>query len=67
MPFSPFDADRPEQMRRRLRQIPVRTLLPNLITLLALCAGLTAMRLAFDGKPHSGEAGAERQQRDEIG
>ena len=37
-------------MRRRLRQIPVRTLLPNLITLLALCAGLTAMRLAVEGK-----------------
>jgi CDP-diacylglycerol--serine O-phosphatidyltransferase len=28
----------------------VRTLLPNLITLLALCAGLTAIRLAFEGK-----------------
>ena len=37
-------------MRRRFRQIPVRTLLPNLITLLALCAGLTAMRLAVEGK-----------------
>jgi CDP-diacylglycerol--serine O-phosphatidyltransferase len=37
-------------MRRRFRQIPVRTLLPNLITLLALCAGLTAMRLAIEGK-----------------
>jgi CDP-diacylglycerol---serine O-phosphatidyltransferase len=50
MPYSPFDPTRPEQMRRRLRQIPVRTLLPNLITLLALCAGLTAMRLAVEGK-----------------
>ena len=37
-------------MRRRFRQIPVRTLLPNLITLLALCAGLTGMRLAVEGK-----------------
>ena len=37
-------------MRRRFRQIPVRTLLPNLITLLALCAGLTAIRLAIEGQ-----------------
>ena len=29
----------------RFRAIPVRTLVPNLITLLALCAGLTAIRL----------------------
>src|SRR5919198_321501 len=48
MPFSPFDRDRPE--RKRLRFIPVRTLLPNLITLLALCAGLTAIRLAVEDK-----------------
>ena len=34
----------------RFRAIPVRMLLPNLITLLALCAGLTAIRLAFEGK-----------------
>jgi CDP-diacylglycerol--serine O-phosphatidyltransferase len=37
-------------MRRHFRQIPVRTLLPNLITLLALCAGLTGMRLAVEGQ-----------------
>jgi CDP-diacylglycerol--serine O-phosphatidyltransferase len=35
---------------RRFRVIPVRTLLPNLITLLALCAGLTAIRLAAEGR-----------------
>ncbi|HEY5963916.1 MAG TPA: phosphatidylcholine/phosphatidylserine synthase [Xanthobacteraceae bacterium] len=39
-----------EARRQRFRAIPVRTLLPNLITLLALCAGLTAIRLAFEGK-----------------
>lgn len=50
MPFSPFDPDRPEAKRRRFRLIPVRTLLPNLITLLALCAGLTAIRLAVEDK-----------------
>ncbi len=36
--------------RRRFRRIPVRTLAPNLITLLGLCAGLTAIRLAFEGR-----------------
>ena len=48
MPFSPFESNRPEVKRRRFRLIPVRTLLPNLITLLALCAGLTAIRLAVE-------------------
>ncbi len=50
MPFSPFDPKRPLNARRRFRQIPVRTLVPNMITLLALCAGLTAIRLAFEQK-----------------
>ena len=53
--FSPFDPQRPERsgrpgLRRRFRPIPVRTLVPNLITLLALCAGLTAIRFAVEGK-----------------
>src|SRR5712664_3069241 len=50
MPFSPFDPGRREDKRPRFRLIPVRTLLPNLITLLALCAGLTAIRLAVEDK-----------------
>jgi CDP-diacylglycerol--serine O-phosphatidyltransferase len=50
MPFSPFDPSRLEEKRPRFRLIPVRTLLPNLITLLALCAGLTAIRLAVEDK-----------------
>ena len=50
MPFSRFEPNRPEAKRRRFRLIPVRTLLPNLITLLALCAGLTAIRLAVEQK-----------------
>jgi CDP-diacylglycerol--serine O-phosphatidyltransferase len=33
-----------------LRRIPVRTLVPNIITLLALCAGLTAIRMAFEDR-----------------
>src|SRR5262245_4009781 len=50
MIFSPFERERVEARRQRFRAIPVRTLLPNLITLLALCAGLTGIRLAYEGK-----------------
>jgi CDP-diacylglycerol---serine O-phosphatidyltransferase len=34
----------------RFKQVPVRYLLPNLITLLALCSGVTAIRLAIEGR-----------------
>jgi len=40
----------PKLKRRRFRPIPVRTLAPNVITLLALCAGLTAIRMAFENR-----------------
>jgi CDP-diacylglycerol---serine O-phosphatidyltransferase len=50
MVFAPFEPDHPQAKRRRFRPVPVRTLVPNLITLLALCAGLTAIRLAIEGK-----------------
>jgi CDP-diacylglycerol--serine O-phosphatidyltransferase len=36
--------------RRQFRRIPVRTLAPNLVTLLALCAGLTGIRMAFENR-----------------
>jgi CDP-diacylglycerol---serine O-phosphatidyltransferase len=36
--------------RRRSRRIPVRTLAPNVVTLLSLCAGLTSIRLAFEDR-----------------
>ncbi len=36
--------------RRRFRRIPVRRLAPNLVTLLAMCAGLTAIRMAFENR-----------------
>jgi len=49
MVFPPFDPA-PAPRRRRFKAIPVRMLLPNLITLLALCAGLTAIRVAVEGK-----------------
>ncbi len=35
--------------RRRFRHVPLRIVLPNLITLLALCLGLTAIRFATEG------------------
>ena len=34
----------------RFGKVPVRYLLPNLITLLALCSGITAIRLAIEGR-----------------
>jgi len=49
-PFPPFDPDGPGQRSPRLRDIPLRVVLPNLITVLALCAGLTGIRLAFEGR-----------------
>jgi CDP-diacylglycerol--serine O-phosphatidyltransferase len=49
MLFPPFEPDE-ESRRLRFRPIPLRTLVPNLITLLALCAGLTAIRLAVEDK-----------------
>src|SRR5258705_4910581 len=46
----PFDPKSNEMRRRRFRPIPVRMLLPNVITLLAICAGLTAIRLSTEGR-----------------
>ncbi len=34
---------------RRFKAVPLRLLIPNLVTLLALCLGLTAIRFAFEG------------------
>ncbi len=34
----------------RLREIPLRLMIPNVITVLAICAGLTGIRLAFEGR-----------------
>ena len=46
----PIDPKYPEMRRRRFRPIPVRMLVPNVITLLAICAGLTAIRLSIEGR-----------------
>jgi len=49
MVFPPFDPA-PPRRRHRFKAIPVRVLLPNLITLLALCAGLTSIRMAIESR-----------------
>jgi CDP-diacylglycerol---serine O-phosphatidyltransferase len=46
----PIDPKSPEMRRRRFRPIPLRMLVPNFITLLAICAGLTAIRLSTEGR-----------------
>lgn len=45
-----YDQTPPEMPRRRFGPIPVRMLVPNVITLLAICAGLTAIRLSTEGR-----------------
>lgn len=39
-----------EQKYRRFKPIPVRLLAPNFITLLALCSGVTAIRMAIESR-----------------
>jgi CDP-diacylglycerol--serine O-phosphatidyltransferase len=46
----PDDSRYSDLRRRRFRPIPVRLLVPNVITLLAICAGLTAIRLSNEGR-----------------
>ncbi|WP_029349327.1 CDP-diacylglycerol--serine O-phosphatidyltransferase [Bosea sp. 117] len=48
--FPPFEPDPRAQPRRRFQAVPVRVLVPNVVTLLALCAGLTGMRMAIEGR-----------------
>lgn len=47
-PFKPFEPH--GQGGPRIREIPLRLVLPNLITVLAICAGLSGIRLAFEGR-----------------
>lgn len=44
-PFEPHGGGGP-----RIREIPLRLVVPNLITVLAICAGLSGIRLAFEGR-----------------
>jgi CDP-diacylglycerol---serine O-phosphatidyltransferase len=51
-PPSPDREDEPLApiQQKRFNRIPIRFLLPNLITLLALCSGVTAIRLGIEGR-----------------
>jgi CDP-diacylglycerol---serine O-phosphatidyltransferase len=48
--FPPFAPDPNEPRKRLFKPVPVRVIVPNIITLIALCLGLTAIRLAFEGR-----------------
>ena len=48
-PFQSFDPDEDEP-KRRFKAVPFRLLAPNLVTLMALCAGLTGVRMAIEGR-----------------
>jgi len=48
--FAPFEPEGDEPRRRRFKPVPVRMLLPNMITLLSLCLGLTGIRMALEGR-----------------
>lgn len=47
---SEFAELRGSRRRRGIRAVPLRIIVPNLVTLLALCMGLTAIRFAIDGQ-----------------
>jgi CDP-diacylglycerol--serine O-phosphatidyltransferase len=50
--FPPFDPERDDRKPRQRMfargQVPTRVLIPNMFTLLGLCAGLTAIRMAIE-------------------
>jgi len=47
--LDPETAER-SQRRRRFRRVSIRAIAPNAITLLALCSGMTAIRMAVEGR-----------------
>lgn len=44
------DSAEHEQKQRRFKRVPMRRIFPNLITLLAICCGITAIRLGYEGR-----------------
>jgi CDP-diacylglycerol--serine O-phosphatidyltransferase len=50
--FPPFDPDRDDRKLRQRRlvrgEVPIRVLIPNIFTLVGLCAGLTAIRMGIE-------------------
>ena len=49
LPRAPIADAAPPGRKRRFRPVPLRLLIPNIITLFALGLGLTAIRLAMEG------------------
>ena len=49
-PFPPFEPHGKHEGASRIGKIQMRYILPNLITVLAICAGLSGIRLAFEGR-----------------
>src|SRR5919204_1222710 len=45
-----FGRRRREVRVRRITSLSINRMIPNVLTLLALCAGMTAIRLAINGK-----------------
>ena len=46
----PYEPEAPVNPRRMRPSVPLRVIIPNIVTLLALGAGLTAVRFAIDGR-----------------
>ena len=46
----PAESEAADEGRRRFPLVPFRVLIPNMITLLAICSGLTAVRLSIEGR-----------------
>lgn len=44
------EAAEKKQKQRRFSRVPMRRIFPNLITLLAICCGITAIRLGYEGR-----------------
>lgn len=53
--FPPFEPEKPKEATRRFsfgkkRKVPIRVLIPNILTLIGLVAGLTAIRMSIEGR-----------------
>ena len=49
-PFDPEEIPGRKRFKRLQGQVPIRLVLPSLVTLLALCAGLSSIRMSIEGR-----------------
>ncbi len=49
-PFGSREQENAGATRRSLKTLPIRSLIPNSLTVMALCAGLTSIRFGLDGR-----------------